>query len=267
LIENALLAAAPAALVCLAPSGGAASPYPVTGDNLAVSSSAAFDVVCSPKYSFAPSSILLSMSTDAATTAPVDGVFARDMENVAVDHSLAALPGFADHAPGQADGPGADAAAASGTNIGFSDTASPLSSGQENGAGGVSAPASSPASATPPAAATHVPPPAITQPPPLLAAPALAAPSVSAPPVAAPAASSQNSATAGASQAPTPGAPPASGAPTASLYDAGNLLSSVAGTTAPQPSAYSGFPVRYNDGIVELSFTDLPGAIPVSQLA
>jgi YD repeat-containing protein len=188
----------------------------------------------------------------------IDDVFARDTESVSVDHQVAALQPFTDHAPGQAEGPGADPAAGAGAaGLGSADGAGlPLSSGKGTsaGGGGGAASASAPAATPSTPAIPDAPAPAASP-----AGPAFSTPPVFARPATDSSAASAPSAPSTAGQPASPAAQPANpGASASSLYDAGNLLQSVAGITAPQPSGFSSNPIHYADGIVELSFTDLP---------
>jgi RHS repeat-associated protein len=258
-IAAALAAAAPMALVCIAPSSSGGSSPALPSDHHANPCGAALDYASRAESRFTPpSTVLLSMSDDTTMTPSIDDVFARDMESVAVDHQVAAIQPFTDHAPGQADGPGADPAAGAGAaGLGSPDGAGlPLSSapGNSAGGGGGAASASTPAATPSPAPIPHAPAPAASPP-----APAFSMPPVSAPPAAASSAASAPSAPLSASQSAPPATPPTTaGASPRSLYDAGNLLQPIADITAPQPSGFSSNPVRYFNGVVELSFTDLP---------
>ena len=184
-----------------------------------------------------------------------DTVFIEGMDAVAAQHNTALLGPLADHTPGLADDAGDDAPAGAGAaGLGFSDSAGgSFSAGPDGGAGGGAAAGANASPTIPSAAAPHTAAPAASHASPLVNVPSVATPAAPAPaasaPVAPPSAGGQTASPAG--QA-------ASSAASNSLYDAGDLLQSAANTAAPQPSGFSGYPVQYATGIVELSFTDLP---------
>ncbi len=247
--------AAEVALLAMAQSGGAASPYSATGDNHAGSDGACLDQSPRGGCVFTPSPGQWCLSSDTETISRCDAAFADGMDAVAAQHNTALLQPLADHTPGLADGAGDDTAAGAGAaGLVFSDGAGgSFSAGPGSSAGGGGAAGSNAAPTVPPAAASHTAAPAASH-----AAPPVNVPSVAAPAATAPAASAPVAPPSATSQTASPGAQSANSASSNSLYFGGNLLQSAADTAAPQPSDFSSNPVQYATGIVALSFTDLP---------